>query len=109
MTDYNKLLPDKIKDALPPLYSQAGVADPLVRAKWFAPWSNWTWYAIEGEIEGDDFTCFGLVSGFELELGYFSVGELASVDDPLPLIRVELDEHFEPVPLSVVKAKHSTI
>ena len=37
------------------------------------PASDWTWYATE--YDGEDLF-FGLVSGFEVELGYFSRTEL---------------------------------
>ena len=57
-----KLMTKEIRKSLPPLYSTDGQGDEvIVRAKYFTPDSNWTWYATE--FDGDD-TFFGLVNGF---------------------------------------------
>ncbi len=48
--------------------------------------------------------CFGLVDGFEQELGYFSVDELEQVTGPLGL-HVERDLYWTPCPLSQVRGK----
>ena len=71
------LLDDESRKKLPPLYSgeEQGL-DSLVQVKFFTPDAQWTWYATE--FDGEDIF-FGLVSGFELELGYFSLKELQSV------------------------------
>ncbi len=50
--------------------------DAPVIVKFFTPTSNWTWYATE--FEGDDLF-FGLVDGFEKEIGYFSLSALKSL------------------------------
>jgi hypothetical protein len=42
-----------------------------------------------------DYLFFGLVSGFDVELGYFSLSELASVRGPLGLL-IERDLYFVP-------------
>ena len=45
--------------------------------KFFEPTGSWTWYVTEGEKQEDgDWLFFGLVDGFEKELGYFSLNEL---------------------------------
>ena len=61
-----------------------------VIAKFFDPTGSWTWYATE--FDGED-TFFGFVRGFEDELGYFSLKELASVKGLLGL-GIERDLHF---------------
>ncbi len=84
-----KLLTNEIKRRLPALYSQENEKDPMVICKFFDPSGSWTWYAIEGspvdengyydtDKEKVDFLFFGLVIGFEPELGYFSLKELES-------------------------------
>ncbi len=85
-----------LRTQLPQLYSQEEVDDPKAIAKYFTPDSNWTWYATE--FDGKD-TFFGLVDGFEKELGYFSLAELESVRGPFGL-GVERDLWFEPTPIS---------
>jgi hypothetical protein len=94
-----KLLTKELIASLPPLYSQEEVKDPIVRCKFFTPDSSWTWYAIE--FDGVD-TFFGLVDGFEEELGYFSLKELESVRGKLGL-PIERDLYFTPRALSKVQ------
>ena len=93
-----KLLTNEIRNQLPALYSQEQTLDPLVIVKFFTPWTNWTWYAIE--FDGDD-TFFGLVKGFEEELGYFSLSELESITGPAGL-KIERDLYFSPTLLSEI-------
>ena len=91
-----KLLTADLRTQLPQLYSQEEVEEPKAIAKFFTPDSNWTWYA--SEFDGVD-TFFGLVDGFEKELGYFSLKELESLRGAFGL-PVERDLWFEPTPLS---------
>jgi hypothetical protein len=95
MGEKYEFFPDSVKSQLPKRYSQESSKDPVVYFKAFTPWSNWTWYATEGEEEGDDFIFFGYVVGFEREWGYFSLNELQSVNGPAGL-KIERDIHFTP-------------
>ena len=97
-----KLLTKEILAKLPPLYSQEKAEDPVAWVKFFAPWTNWTWFATEGEPKGDDFLFFGYVIGHEREWGYFSLSELESVRGPAGL-KIERDMYFKPVPASEFK------
>lgn len=94
-----KLLTQEIRRRLPPLGSTGEDPDPVVQAKFFTPWSNWTWYATE--FDGED-TFFGMVDGFFRELGYFSLSEMESAVGPCGL-RIERDLDFEPTPLRVIR------
>ena len=89
-----KLLTAKIRKKLPPLYSQDGKGGKAIaHVKFFTPDSNpWTWFATE--FDGKD-TFFGLVHGFEKELGYFSLKELESVRGPMGL-PIERDLYWQP-------------
>lgn len=95
-----KLLTKAIEKSLPALYSQEKNPDPIVRVKFFTPWTSWTWYATEYK----DGIFFGLVEGQETELGYFDLASLEAIRGPFGL-RVERDIHFEPVPLSAVRGR----
>src|SRR6266545_654014 len=97
-----KLLTNELRKQLPPLYSQEQVADPMVICKFFYPDFSWTWYAIE--FDGNDLF-FGLVAGFENELGYFSLSELESNRGRFGL-PIERDLWFTPTPLSEVRKLH---
>lgn len=100
-----KLLTAELRSHLPPLYSQEKNQDPVVHAKFFCPWSNWTWFATEGATDGDQFLCFGYVIGLEEEWGYFSLNELEEVVGPGGLT-IERDLYFRPAPFSQVIDRH---
>lgn len=93
-----KLLTEELRKALPALYGQDEKMDPMVYCKFFAPWTDWTWYVTE--FDGvDEF--FGYVDGFHGELGYFSLAELSKTRGPGGL-GIERDMHFKPCLLSKV-------
>lgn len=101
-----KLLTKEIRDQLPPLYSQDGKGGKAVAyVKFFI--DSWTWWATEGEPVSDDcgsevdYKFFGLVEGFEKELGYFSLTELESVRNLIGM-PVERDLHFKPKTLEEI-------
>ncbi|MCA6510230.1 MAG: DUF2958 domain-containing protein [Pseudanabaena sp. M109S1SP2A07QC] len=66
---------NKIKFAqLPKIYAQDGKGyDAIAYVKFTNPRTDWLWYATE--FDGEDLF-FGLVIGFERELGYFSLKEI---------------------------------
>lgn len=91
-----KLMTKEIERKLPALYSTENIKtdDKKVVVKFFTPWSNWTWYAVEGEKREDgDYLFFGLVDGHEKELGYFTLSDLMSVRGPAGL-KIERDRNF---------------
>ena len=92
-----KLMTKEILNRIPALYAQEEATDPIVHVKFFAPWTNWTWYATEYDPEERIF--FGRVDGFESELGNFSLDELESVNGPMGL-KIERDASFGPKLLS---------
>lgn len=71
----------------------------MVICKFFPPWGNWELLALE--FDGED-TFFGLVDGFEVEIGYFSLSELESAIGPYGL-KVERDPYFKPTRLSIIR------
>jgi len=95
------LLTKANKKSLPALRSTDGKGDEAIAyVKFFTPWSNWTWYATEFDPETGMF--FGLVSGHEEELGYFTLEELESVRGKWGL-KIERDRHFKPTPLGKLR------
>lgn len=94
-----KLLTKEIQKKLPALYATDGQGkEAVAHVKFFALGSNWTWYATE--FDGED-TFFGLVEGFEKELGYFSLKELESVQY-FGIQGIERDLHWTPRKLSEI-------
>lgn len=97
-----KLITEELRKELPALYTKENEKDPMVVCKFFTPWSNWTWYAIE--FDGRD-TFFGFVVGHESELGYFSLSELQELKGPMGL-SIERYMYFQPCKLSEIKKLH---
>ena len=95
-----KLLPTALRNRIPLLYATEDEPDPTVWAKFVCRISGWEWYVIE--FDGADI-CFGWVKGFEPELGYFSLAEIASIHELGGTSVVLRDPHFAPCPLSQVK------
>ena len=121
-----QLLTKKLRQTIPPLYSQENEADPLCRVRFFMPDGAFTWFVIEGSTrekdgcgwgvnchhrplieydpENDDVLFFGYVAGWAQELGYFTLSELTAIRGMLKL-PVERDRNFIPARLSEVKAE----
>ena len=97
------LLDAESRARLPELYSgeEQGL-DALAQVKFFTPDSSWSWFATE--FDGEDLF-FGLVVGFEIELGYFSLAELQGVRGPWGL-SIERDLYFAPQTLRELKELH---
>jgi len=118
--DGRVLLPESLKERMPALYSQEQEPDPLVVCKFFDPVGSWTWYPYEGSpVDEDgyydtnkpkvDYVFFGLVVGFEKELGYFSLHELQTLKEGLRGLRalpIERDVWFSPTRLSAVRRQY---
>ena len=98
------LLTQEIKATLPPLYDSEKhpEKEAIAMVKFFSPYSQWTWYAIE--FDGED-TFFGLVDGFEMEYGYFSYSELEAVTVFGGVPAVERDCHWSPRPVKEIEAE----
>ena len=99
----HQLLDQATRERLPQLYAneELGLA-ALALVKFFTPDTSWTWYA--SEFDGDDIF-FGLVSGLEVEFGYFALSELDEIRGPLGL-PIERDLHFEPKTLQELADMH---
>lgn len=121
-----------MKKRLPALYAnedQGLKANALIH--FFSPGSDWDWYASEGSYvdangfydtdqEKVDFLFFGLVSGFEVELGYFSLSELEKLRFPVSIkeghtqktlgvleYQIERDLRWIPQSLETLWEKHT--
>ena len=72
----------------------------VVLAHYFT--SSWDWWATE--YDPGRRTFFGLVRGFEVELGYFSLDEMESVScDVRPLGGIERDLYWDPKSLAEIR------
>lgn len=99
-----KMMTEEIKKTIPDLYEQDGKGrEAMAYVHYFSPWSGWDWYGTE--FDGED-TFFGLVRGFETELGYFSLRELSETTVTLngvERLAIERDISWKPRPLSEIE------
>jgi len=88
-----ELMTKELEQRFPKLYATENMKpeDVKVIAKFFDPCGSWTWYATEYDPARRTF--FGLVRGFESEMGYFSLDEMESVKGALGL-GIERDLYF---------------
>ena len=106
----HKLMTKELADTIPALYANENVEDHdavVAKVKLFSPYNGWRWYITEWEAETG--LCFGLVEGFETELGYFSLDELAEVTVFGQVPAVERDLYWEPQTLGEIKRQASGI
>lgn len=94
--EINPLFQDlqNIIKAMPKPYESESQAAPMASLHYFH--GDWDWYVIETDEPGEQKQCFGLVKGFEVELGYFSIADLIKSG-------VEVDLHFKPMPVDALQ------
>jgi len=100
-----KLMTKTVRKSLPPLYATEDNATAKAVVKYFDPTGACTWYA--AEFDGEDIF-FGFVdmgSGYDAELGYFSLSELESIKGAWGL-GIERDLHFTPTLLSDIVERY---
>lgn len=104
----HELMTKELGETIPALYTNENVEnydDVLALVKLFSPYSNWTWYVTEWQ--GETGLCFGLVRGFETELGYFDLTELAEVTALGGVPAIERDLYWEPKTIGEVRRESS--
>ena len=104
----HKLMTKELGDTIPALYANENVEDydtVMAKVKLFSPYNGWTWYVTEWEAETG--LCFGLVEGFEVELGYFDLTELAEATVFGQVPAVERDLYWKPQTLGEIRRQAS--
>lgn len=91
--------PSEILSALPALYAteHQNTAEKTIVAKWFSPYSNFRWFAVEFDPETRN--AFGYVQSDFSEWGYFNLDEMQATRIPMfreSLEGVERDCHWTP-------------
>ena len=98
------LMTKEAGEKTPALYANENVKDydtVLAPTKLFSPFSNWTWFITEWDAGTG--TCFGLVQGFEEELGYFDLTELAEARVFGGVPAVERDLYWQPKTIGEIR------
>ena len=104
----HKLMTKEIGDTIPALYANENVENydsVLAHIKLFSPYNGWRWFVTEWEAETG--LCFGLVEGYETEMGYFSLDELAEATVFGRVPAVERDLHWKPKTLGAIRRESS--
>ena len=100
----HQLMTKELGDAIPALYANEDAPDydaVLAPAKLFSPYSGWRWYITEWDRESG--LCFGLVEGFETEIGYFDLTELSEVTVFGRVPAVERDLYWQPTTIGEIR------
>ena len=93
-----KLLTKEITKKAQKQYDRGSdINNQMVVAKFFDPMGSWKWYLMNLAEDGD--YAWGIVKGFEVEMGSFSMNELQNVKLPFGL-GIERDMYFEPIKAS---------
>lgn len=100
----HKLMTKELGKKVPALgtYRDGGGDDALIEVKLFSPYSGWRWYLLEWDSDTGE--CFGYVEGFEKEIGYFNLDELAETKFAGTVPAVERDLYWSPKTLKEIRA-----
>ena len=84
-------------------YPKGSDLDQMVVAKFFDPQGSWTWYVLNQDPNDPDYL-WGIVKGFEVEMGSFSLSELKNFKGRFGL-GIERDIYFKPRPAKEIWEK----
>ena len=88
-----KLMTEEIAELLQKQYPMGSDMEQMVVCKFFNPCGSWSWYVMN--FDGEDYL-WGIVKGFETEIGSFSLSELQAYKGPMN-IGIERDLYFKPM------------
>ncbi len=88
-----KLLTKELAEELQKQYLMGSDMEQSVICKFFDPAGSWSWYALNSDPDDPDYI-WGIVKGFEVEIGSFSLSELQEYKGRLG-IGIERDLYFK--------------
>ncbi len=100
----HKLMTKELGEKIPALYANENAPDydaVVAHVKLFSPYADWTWYVTEWNPQTGE--CFGLVDGFEMELGYFDLTEMAEAKVRGVVPAVERDLYWKPKTIGEIR------
>lgn len=97
-----KLITKELEKQLPELYQAEKDPEAIVYVHYFSTRNGWDWYGYEYDKRSRTF--FGLVDGFEVEFGYFTLDEFEEVNKKFGSQVIERDLHWKPKTLKEVRA-----
>ncbi len=90
-----QLLTKKITEMAHKQYPKGSDFNQMVVAKFFDAFGSWSWYLMNIDPVDNDY-CWGIVKGFEVEMGSFLMSELKSLKAMGSVPRIERDICFKP-------------
>ena len=91
-----KLMTKQIEKAARKQYNLGSDLDQNVVAKFFDPCGSWSWFVMNQDPDNPEYL-WGIIKGFEVEQGSFSLSELQNYRGRLGL-GIERDISFRPQP-----------
>lgn len=98
-----KLMTKQIEKRAQSQYEKGNDLSQDVVVKFFDPTGSWTWYLMNQDPQDPDYL-WGIVKGFEVEIGSFSLSELQAIRGRFGL-GLERDLYFTPKPAHEVLEK----
>ena len=90
-----KMMTKALESKVPALYAQDGKgSEAIIYAHYFSCFNGWDWYMTEYDPETRE--AFGIVKGFETEMGYFSIEEFESINRSRGFNVIERDLYWRP-------------
>jgi hypothetical protein len=90
-----KLITKEIKRKACAQFHLEACLDQKVVAKFFDPQGSWSWFLMNQDPDDPDYL-WGIVKGFEIEMGSFSLSELEGYVGRFGL-KIERDINFKPM------------
>lgn len=90
-----ELITKEISEKAQQQYLQGSDMDQMIVAKFFDPQGSWSWYLMNQSPKETDYL-WGIVNGFEVEMGSFSLQELQEFTGRFGL-KIERDLFFKPI------------
>jgi hypothetical protein len=90
-----KLMTKAIEKKAQKQFPMGSDMEQMVVAKFFNPTGGWTWYLMNQDPNDTDYL-WGIVKGFEVEVGSFSLSELTNFRGQFGL-GIERDRFFKPM------------
>ena len=100
----HKLMTKEQGEKIPAIGATEDVEDfdqVIAQVKLFSPYTGWRWFITEWDPKSG--LCFGLVEGFEAEIGYFDLTELAQTTVLGNVPAVERDLYWEPKTIGEIR------
>ena len=91
-----KLMTKEIEKKAQKQFPKGSDMNQMVVAKFFDPCGGWTWYLMNQDPDDLNYL-WGIVKGFEIEVGSFSLSELSDYRGRFGL-GIERDLYFTPKP-----------